>query len=142
MRLPDDFRPLGSYEAWSQEIAGALVWLGEDDPMRAMDELRRADPKRLQLGRVLNGMSALFGQSWQTVGAIHDAAQCSERAEAVELRTALDEIAGNARDGKGAKIRLGRWFEGQTGRVVGEMRLERGDDPHAKQKLWRAGPRG
>src|SRR3954447_11480655 len=44
--VPPDFTPLGSYEAWSRQVAGALVWLGEDDPLRAMDDLRRGGPKR------------------------------------------------------------------------------------------------
>ncbi len=48
-------------------------------------------------------------------------------------------VPGHTRDDKGAKIRLGRWLEGQAGRVVGGLRLERDANAHAKQKLWRAG---
>jgi putative DNA primase/helicase len=35
--------PLGSYGAWSRMVRSPLVWLGEPDPIKSMDDLREED---------------------------------------------------------------------------------------------------
>jgi hypothetical protein len=35
--------PLGSYGAWSKMVRSPLVWLGEPDPIKSMDDLREED---------------------------------------------------------------------------------------------------
>ena len=95
--LPADFKPLGSFEAWSRTVCGALVWMGKTDPRDAMAEIRANDPKRLLLTRLLVGMETLFGRQWQSVGSILDTAKTSkERAPGL-----IRSNRGNHREGKG-----------------------------------------
>ena len=139
--LPEDFKPLGSFEAWSRTVCGALVWMGKTDPRDAMAEIRANDPKRLLLTRVLVGMETLFGRQWQSVGSILDTAKTSKE-RAPGLIEAIEEITAKARDDKTAKIALGRWLNAEKGRIVAGLRLESQRDDHAKVNTWRADPCG
>jgi putative DNA primase/helicase len=38
--------PLGSYEPWSRMVRSPLIWLGQEDPVKSMDEAREEDPVR------------------------------------------------------------------------------------------------
>jgi putative DNA primase/helicase len=42
---PDKPAPLGSFGDWSDLVRGALMWLGEADPVDTMAEVRAADPE-------------------------------------------------------------------------------------------------
>ena len=95
--LPADFKPLGSFEAWSRTVCGALVWMGKTDPRDAMAEIRANDPKRLLLTRVLAGMESLFGRQWQSAGTIFETAKNSREREPGPGRG----NRGNHREGKG-----------------------------------------
>ena len=138
--LEPDFRPIGSYEAWSTDIVGSLLWLAQEDPTKAMDALRAADPKRQLLARVLEGLAALFGSSWQTVGSIMQGVTVSSKDAAIPLREAIEEVTARAKDEKGARIMLGRWLEREAGRAASGLRLEKQLHTDTKQKLWKAVP--
>jgi len=43
MSTPHICGPLGSYGAWSRMVRSPLVWLGEPDPIKSMDDLRDED---------------------------------------------------------------------------------------------------
>lgn len=136
--LSPDFRPTGSYEAWSSDIVGALLWLAQEDPTKGMDDLRSNDPKRQLLAHVLEGMRELFGLSYQTVGSIIHGSTTSSSEAAVPLREAIEEITARAKDDKGARIILGRWLEREAGRAANGLWLDKGLDLNTKQKTWRA----
>jgi putative DNA primase/helicase len=38
--------PIGSYSRWSKVVREPLIWLGKEDPVRSMDEIREEDPIR------------------------------------------------------------------------------------------------
>src|SRR5262249_55218735 len=46
---PPVCRPLGSYGGWSQVVRSPLIWLGKQDPVKSMDEMREEDPERRAL---------------------------------------------------------------------------------------------
>jgi hypothetical protein len=50
---PERERILGGFENWSVLVRGALIWLGEADPMETMDEVRKNDPKQLNLRTIM-----------------------------------------------------------------------------------------
>jgi putative DNA primase/helicase len=60
---PERPKPLGSFEAWSDLVRSALIWLGRADPVASMDELRKADP-------VLEALRAIMCQWVETIGTI------------------------------------------------------------------------
>lgn len=119
-RLPS----LGSYLEWSDLIRSALVWLGEEDPVASMEQVRDKDP-------LLVAIRELFGQ-WEeclslgtkyTTGAI--ISQADEVSGGIyhypDLRDALLKIAGD-----GIRISsksLGKWLTRIDGRIVRGLRL-------------------
>jgi hypothetical protein len=121
-----DFRPLGSYEVWSREVAACLLWLGRADPMQSMERVRSADPKRLLLRRILANWFEKFDKSPQTVGAVMQALEPPttyspgyvEPVETTELREALLEVAADARNEQARKVKLGMYLKSNAGRVV------------------------
>jgi len=52
---------LTSFEAWSDTVRSALVWLGKADPLDRMEEIRADDPERDLLGQVLRAWAKDFG---------------------------------------------------------------------------------
>ena len=38
--------PIASYEEWSKFVREPLMWLGEEDPVKSMDQARADDPVR------------------------------------------------------------------------------------------------
>jgi putative DNA primase/helicase len=118
------FIPLGSFEAWSREIAACIAWLGKPDPTEAMTRQREADPKRARLRRVLANWHALFDDSEQTTGAVMKAVEPSsdpnvtERRETIELREVISEITADARNEQAKRVRFGLFVKTNAGRVI------------------------
>lgn len=57
-----DMRPMGSFEAWSSVVRGALIWAGQPDPAETQDGLREgSDPERESLGALLESWHAVYG---------------------------------------------------------------------------------
>jgi hypothetical protein len=52
---PEMLPRLASFEAWSDMVRSALVWLGKADPVETMEDIRSDDPERELLGEVLQG---------------------------------------------------------------------------------------
>jgi phage/plasmid primase-like uncharacterized protein len=58
---PEGVLPLGSFDIWSQWVRGALLWLGQDDPVQTMENARANDPK-------LEATVSLMSQWYQVIG--------------------------------------------------------------------------
>lgn len=138
--LPSSFNPLGSFEVWSHQICGAIMWLGQPDPRQAMAASRENDPRRQILGNVLAGMHSLFDAQFQTSAAIFRTAKEAGADRGQDLWEAVEAITMKGRDEKACRIIFGRWLDEHRGRVVGGLRLEIERDTHRKINLWRAAP--
>jgi putative DNA primase/helicase len=116
---PKQSDPLGSFAEWSRLVRGALLWLGEADPVATMEKVRGADPKLEALSRVLQLWSSAFGD--QRVSA----RQIIDRVEAAptnrDFRDALLDIAGES--GVVSSKRLGKWLSDNQRRVVGGLNI-------------------
>jgi hypothetical protein len=53
--------PLGSFTEWSYLVRGALLWLGEADPVETMEDLRKNDPKRSALRTIMFQWGRIWG---------------------------------------------------------------------------------
>lgn len=117
---PNRPKPLGSFEAWSDLVRGALIWLGMADPVATMAQVREADPRRLQLLAVMAHWNEVIGDERVTVNEVIAAAVRSGG----EFREALLAVAGErgAIDGR----RLGRWLGAHKGRIVDGRWIEAG----------------
>lgn len=130
---PRQANPLGSFEAWSDWVRGALIWLGEADPVDSMEEIRADDPK-------IEAVTAVVTQWWEAcrtdrVGVralIEKAAEqrtapnsAVARQEFVrpDFREALLAVAGEG--GVINSRRLSKWIGAHEARVVAGKRIVR-----------------
>jgi len=61
--------PLQSFVPWSDTVRGALIWLGQGDPVKTMDRVRQTDPTLANLKTVLTAWRDEFADSPTTVSA-------------------------------------------------------------------------
>jgi putative DNA primase/helicase len=133
--------PLGSFEAWSDLIRGALLWLGCADPVESIDSVRRADPRLADLAAVAEQWHAVIGAERLTVGEV--IRRATERRQGIggtevefsypELREALLTVAGAG--GAINSRRLGKWLTERAGRIVNGLRFA-GCEKRQGSLLW------
>jgi putative DNA primase/helicase len=126
--FPDKPRALGSFEDWSDHIRGALLWLGEADPIATMELTRESDPKLAALRAVIGSWADILGHDEQVtastlIKAASRTAQFSvpPEYEHEDLREVLLTIAGVG--GAISSRSLGKWLKGSCGRIVNGMRI-------------------
>jgi len=115
---------LGSFEAWSDLVRGALLWLECADPVATMDELRKADPRLDDLQSVAAQWRAHVGSDRVTVAEIVKLAteptfpDYGDKSAFVrsDFREALMAVAshGGVINGR----RLGKWLSANERRIV------------------------
>jgi putative DNA primase/helicase len=122
-RLP----PLASYEAWSDIVRSALVWLGCADPAGSIETTREEDPQLAWLGAVLAGWEQHLGtQESFTTKQVLESARASDdkgRPKHQGWRETLLPVCG----GKGTldDAEFGLWLRGNKGRVINKLRIVR-----------------
>ncbi|MBL6081584.1 hypothetical protein JMJ56_26695 [Belnapia sp. T18] len=129
---PERPDPLGSYEIWSDWVRGALLWLGEADPVATMEGVRESDPKLDALLAVLEQWEEVIGRNTVSVRDVIDRATQQVTALGMGYRTefrypdfreALLAVAGEG--GAVNSKRLGKWLASNQDRVVQSHRLIR-----------------
>ena len=141
--------PYGSFEAWSDLIRSAMVWLGEADPCEGRQDLAaQTDEGYERLVTLLSAWEACYalqtdrpspGKTLKQVKqeiALYAANKDQVPNTWDDLRAALAELD-KRYDGKSLNTHLiGNALRTIEGRVVGQKRLKRcGEDRH--QSLWR-----
>jgi putative DNA primase/helicase len=120
--------PLGSFEAWSDLIRGALLWLGSADPVDSMESVRASDPIRARLAAVMSQWQAVVGSHPVTVAEVISRATerrtvgagASEFAHP-DLREALLIVA--CHDGAINSGRLGKWLSANKDKIEAGLRF-------------------
>jgi len=125
---------LGSFAEWSDWVRGALIWLGEADPVASMETIRSTDPNLEALSTVLAQWKAVIGSRRVTARVIIDRATAARAPGPLaglkhefthpELREALLVVAGDG--GAISGRRLGRWLSAQENRMVEGLSIKRG----------------
>ena len=139
---------LGSFEEWSNFVREPLIWLGCDDPVNVIEEVRLSDPRLARLGTVTEAWWAVFGEEEKTVAEVVAAAISKteeygpdSRWANPELREAFLAAASGGEHGGINNERLGWWLRKNAGRVVGDLHFERVDG--YKSPKWKCvGRRG
>ena len=122
-------KALGNFEAWSDFVRGALLWLEIDDPVRTMDSTREMNPKLAELRAVLTGWFSVFGQqpvrvrevivsATDVVAGSIGAKQQLVRPDFCEALMAVASV-GNFLNSRA----LGQWLSSNRGQIVGAMCL-------------------
>jgi hypothetical protein len=129
--LPGKPAPLGSFEAWSDIVRGALLWLGCADPAATMEEIRMSDPKTTYLRQVMVAWREAFQSEGVTVAQVIKKATEQQRADNFQgtsefvnedLHEALLTVAG--RGGSINSRAFGNWISSYRDRVVDRQKFE------------------
>ena len=124
--------PLGSYEPWSRMVRSSLIWLGQEDPVKSMDEAREGDPER----RALNALIELWHNhlSLNTsytatqlifhANVLADPSSEEQSAPQPELRDLFMQQAAGTRGNIDQKT-LGNWLASVRGRIHNGLYIER-----------------
>ena len=124
--------PLNGYEDWCRFVREPLVWLGQQDPVQAQEKAREQDPERAAAYELVTYWSDRIGINKavavsdiiKIANALKDSRNNSSRDYRYpKFRTLLVEVAGTRGDAIDPR-RLGRWLRGQSGRILGEHRLD------------------
>jgi hypothetical protein len=71
-----ELEPFARFEDWSNLVRGALIWLGEPDPLATRDALVAVDPERENLVALHRAWESVIGlKKWVTAKQIIEAAQ-------------------------------------------------------------------
>jgi putative DNA primase/helicase len=138
------------FAEWSDLVRGALVWLGQEDPVMSMEAGRAGNPWRQATAALFAAIGNAYGfgpevaqpvadmiqdAEWGGIGARSFKDRPSEPDErAVQLRAALEGVAAQ---GRWINPRfVGMQFNRDANRIVDGLRLCAVYDGHAKRNLW------
>lgn len=124
----------GSYDDWAELVRYPLLWLGVADPVANVVEQLAADPDREELGRLLTAWRKAFGSSAAHVADAVEKTQPGGYGGSTELFEVCMELAEER--GQINRRRLGKWIARHAGRIVDELRFEKGSSKSYSQK-WR-----
>jgi putative DNA primase/helicase len=127
--LPSRPPPLQSFVDWSDTVRGALLWLGQGDPVNTMRRLRATDPTLVNLKAVLTAWRDQFGDEATSSAVVVAKAEETisfekdvggndriRRHAHPALREALLMVAGKS--GRIDIRALGQWLGKSAGRVI------------------------
>ena len=132
--MPDRPVPLASFRAWSDKVRGALIWLGQADPVDTIARLAVADPARERRSEVFAVIAAAFPNGDFSV---RDLVKASEGKAA--LHEALVGIGGKGGEGVSNET-LGWWLRRNANRMAGGYKLIRGERVEGGKARWAMAP--
>jgi hypothetical protein len=112
--------PIASYGAWSRVVREPLMWLGEPDPVKSMDQARRDDPDRKAARDLIEHWEKHLGVYPKTFTA-REIIDCASSGKAPEF---YDLLLTNSPHGKIESKSFGRWLAKIVGQVHGGRRIE------------------
>jgi hypothetical protein len=139
---PERLPPLASFEGWSNLVRSALVWLGRDDPLTSMKEIRAEDPMRQQATELFSTIWDCFNEQRFSAKQLVKAVTLGEQRDIVELspkqealREALVCAVGDRR-GVFSTREVGKWLGRHKGVIYGGVRLSGMSDSHGHAATW------
>jgi hypothetical protein len=124
---------LASFEGWSDAVRSALTWLGMEDPVDSMEQVREDDPDTGALRAVLEAWSSTFGIgrnyriSIREVVAKANQTRTDAGTQVVnyvneDLRSAILTALGGGRQVEADSLRY--WIRGKKDRIIAEMKFD------------------
>jgi putative DNA primase/helicase len=143
---PNRAAPIASFEAWSDLVRSALLWLGRADPVDTMKGARADDPSRQTMAALFSAWRDVIGtEEGKTSSEIIKLActtnsddrgdgPCEVSWHHADLREVLLTVAG--RNGVIDARVLGKWLSRHRDRIAGGLRLDGSVDPHGHAARW------
>jgi hypothetical protein len=116
--------PWQRFPEWDRLIRGAIVWAGIPDPLLALRQGEKADPRRVEHEAIMQAWLTEFGTHPTSVRTVVKRAKDMALIDEHQLLDALLDVAGER--GEINLRRLGRWLAKMVGRIQGGLRIERG----------------
>jgi len=140
---PNPVDRLASYEDWSDTVASALVWLGEENPINSVELVRKDDPVTGALRAVLSAWADVFGVGYTNRFSLADVClAANERVQRMDgFQPVWPELAAAVRSATSARdlidpAKLGLWLRGLKGRIVGDRRFTNDANKSHKPCWW------
>lgn len=128
--------PLAGFDRWSRWVRGALVWLGQSDPVMTQATARSENEDVTTLAALLTAWSETVGPRPVTVPELIAEANGDQMlgfGGDAALRASLADIAGQP-NGPINSRKLGRWLARNADRIVDGLRLQRAGIHHKAQR--------
>jgi hypothetical protein len=130
--------PIASYGQWSRVVREPLIWLGEADPVRSMEQARDMDPEQAAARALVDHWEASLGLDEQYTAreiverVTSDGAVPTTRPEFRELLLSQCNTGGQVDTRK-----LGQWLKRISGRLYDGYKFVNGrTDTHDKVQRW------
>jgi hypothetical protein len=133
-----DLAPWGSFEAWSDLIRGAIVWLDLPDPGLTRAAVEEMDASRSVIADFLRGLLELpddSGRRGCTAGGIIAHLSDDRDNRLATLRTAVLDMCPTPKDTMPSSSRLGRALRTHRDRPVDGLALRYGKDSRG-DRVW------
>jgi putative DNA primase/helicase len=122
--------PLASYGRWSKVVREPLIWLGKEDPVKSMDEIREEDPVRAAVRDLYALWREQLGEDAYTAAEMlekvlkREDLNKPESESQTQFRRLLADQAGGFRGEIDAR-RVGMWLQSVYGQVHDGFRLDK-----------------
>lgn len=124
--VPEDFRPMGSFEAWDM-VRCALIWLGQPDPALTRTLTQAEDPAKTAIAEISEMWLNCFRTEEQRLITVFSdlcIPGISDHHKS-ELRDLLTSVCPNSK----LSLRgLQNWFRKNSSKIVGGRRFVRSED--------------
>jgi hypothetical protein len=118
-RPPQNIKPFGRFEQWSDLIRSSIVWLNMPDPVDSRREIESNDPVRICLGNLYIAWSKAFGNMSVKLKTV-----ISRSEEDENLKEALIEFAPDGRGGINTRT-LGKKLSSFRNRIESNLYIEK-----------------
>lgn len=137
--------PFNGFQAWSDSVRSALLWLGCADPISTISQARDEDPELQQLVAFIEAMKLSFGTGRERAATTADIIM---RADIVDITAPMDgsktlkhQALHDAltlfyRSGRVDSRSFGKWLSGVKGRIVDGHCLKSEQDKKRKVARW------
>lgn len=140
---PGKLPPLGSFEAWSDNVRSALVWLGEPDIVETLDAARATDPELEKLSAFMAAVGDCYGEGPEhavTLRKMCDDAKSGSYvgvdSKFTPLADALIPICKTNGADRFDAFRLGHWLRVRKDKIIAGRRIASVENAHSKIASW------
>lgn len=130
---------MGSFHDWARLVRDPLIWLGEADPVQALEESRATDPRLARIVQVMDAWEATFGDAAKLVKEVVTEARATDGV--VDINADLHEalLAVGSKNGRLVPEMVSWWLRKNAGRVVGGRRFEASGNKYIRWTLIKNG---
>lgn len=129
---PERLPRLASFEEWSDTVRSALVWLGQEDPIKSMESTRQEDTRLSSAKALVAAWYEILVSQKKTASEL---VEMSLDGDKVEFQSALRDFV-SPKSGPVNSQNLGARLRSVKGKVLDGLKISFEYDPHSKVNAW------